>query len=137
MGLRSVEIVTKYDKFLIVFLLIISASSLFLLPKIMANKITTMNNIEIKVNGKLVKTVIVNRKSQPKYIKFKFGKSIGIIETRNGMVRMLPMDKNICPQGICSKTGWIKESYQSIVCLPNKIVVSFSKSNTDVDGVVY
>ncbi|MFU0781680.1 MAG: NusG-II domain-containing protein [Thermoanaerobacterium thermosaccharolyticum] len=128
---------TKYDKFLIVFLLIISASSLFLLPKIMANKNTAMNNVEIKVNGKLVKTAIVNRKSQPQYIKFKFGNATGIIETKNGMVRMLPMDKKICPQGICSKTGWIKESYQSIVCLPNKIVVSFSKSNTDVDDIVY
>lgn len=36
---------------------------------------------------------------------------------------MLEMDKKICPNAICSYDGWIDKGYQSIVCLPNNIVV--------------
>jgi len=34
------------------------------------------------------------------------------------------MNKEICPNAICSDTGWIDKGYQSIVCLPNNIVVT-------------
>ena len=37
---------------------------------------------------------------------------------------MLPMNLGICPGKVCSDTGWDQESYQMIVCLPNKIMVT-------------
>ncbi|OJV65628.1 MAG: hypothetical protein BGO41_07265 [Clostridiales bacterium 38-18] len=45
------------------------------------------------------------------------------VEFNKGKVSVREMDKSICPKGICSKTGWIDKSYQTIVCLPNKISV--------------
>jgi len=37
---------------------------------------------------------------------------------------MLEMSKETCPNSICSDTGWIDKIYQSIVCLPNNIIVT-------------
>lgn len=51
---------------------------------------------------------------------------------------MLEMDRKICPDAICSDTGWIRKKYQSIVCLPNKIVVRFQQEQEDeVDIISY
>lgn len=67
------------------------------------------------------------------------GENIAILELGEGKVRMLPMDKELCPRGICSHTGWISRDYQSIVCVPNRIVVAFSEQKQDdgVDGVTF
>lgn len=37
--------------------------------------------------------------------------------------------KDICPEGICSKTGWIKNEYEIIVCMPNGISVNIKEKN--------
>lgn len=37
---------------------------------------------------------------------------------------MLEMDKKICPNKICSNTGWINKSYETIVCAHNSILVT-------------
>ncbi len=51
---------------------------------------------------------------------------------------MLPLSRELCPRGICSHTGWISRNYQSIVCVPNRIIVAFSDKKLDgVDGVTY
>jgi hypothetical protein len=44
---------------------------------------------------------------------------------------MLEMDKEICPNAICSDTGWISKSYQTKVCLPNSIIVTLEKNQND------
>ncbi|MFO7951874.1 MAG: NusG domain II-containing protein [Bacillota bacterium] len=64
------------------------------------------------------------------------------VEVKNGRVRMLPISEELCPKAICSHTGWIEHSYESIVCLPNKIMIdiqTFSpgESDNDIDGVTY
>lgn len=47
---------------------------------------------------------------------------------------MQKMNKEICPRGICSDMGWISKTYESIVCLPNSIVVSIEGSkNIEID----
>ena len=63
------------------------------------------------------------------------------IEVADGRVRMLPMGEDLCPQAICSHTGWIEHSYESIVCLPNQIMINLKNispaETDDVDGVTY
>ncbi len=64
------------------------------------------------------------------------------VEVKDGRVRMLPIDEELCPKGICTHTGWISHSYESIVCLPNQIMVVFAESPAgaganDIDGVTY
>ncbi len=65
-----------------------------------------------------------------------------ILEIDGGRIRMLPLGESICPQGICSHTGWIAYPYESIVCLPNQIMIVFTAagepgSGIVVDGVTY
>jgi len=61
-----------------------------------------------------------------------------VLEISGGRVRMLPMEEELCPRGICSHTGWISLDFQSIVCVPNRIVVSFTgEKDEDVDGVTF
>lgn len=69
---------------------------------------------------------------------FDFDGGTGYIEVKNQKVRMLPMDISICPNNICSKTGWINGKLMSIVCLPNRLSVSF-KSNqiSEIDDIVF
>lgn len=59
------------------------------------------------------------------------------IEIDDGKIRMLPLSEDLCPRAICSHTGWIEYSYESIVCLPNQIVVVFSDSSRlgEVEGI--
>lgn len=50
------------------------------------------------------------------------------IEIKGGRVRMIYAD---CPDKICMHTGEISESGQSIVCAPNRVVVSITGGNTN------
>ena len=40
------------------------------------------------------------------------------------------------PYHLCSKQGYIKESYESIVCLPNKIVIKMGGADEKIDAIV-
>jgi len=64
------------------------------------------------------------------------------IEIDDGRIRMLPLSEDLCPRAVCSHTGWIEYSYESIVCLPNQIVILFSDSSRPgedegIDSITY
>lgn len=59
---------------------------------------------------------------------FKFLKGEGAIEIREGKVRMLEMDRLVCPEGICSETGYTDSIYKPIVCLPNRLILTVESS---------
>ena len=68
------------------------------------------------------------------------GEHTAVIEVEDGQIRMLPLEEGLCPKAICSHTGWITYSYESIVCLPNQIMIVFSESALDrsgIDGITY
>lgn len=69
------------------------------------------------------------------------GQHHAVLELEEGRVRMLPMGQALCPKGICSHTGWITYPYESIVCLPNRIMVVFSAApgarDNDIDGITF
>ncbi len=55
-----------------------------------------------------------------------------IIEYSNGKLRVI---EEKSPRHLCSKQGWISESYESIVCLPNEIVINIKGVNK-IDTIV-
>lgn len=63
------------------------------------------------------------------------------VEIEDGRVRMIPLGEDICPNAICSHTGWIEYNYESIVCLPNRIMVVFSdlpgNDSEGIDGITF
>lgn len=128
---------TLWDKILICSLFIISVAWLGI-SAIFNTQDGTKIVVEINVYGNLVDKLTLTEDAENTY-SFEFGESTGYIEVKKGAIRMLEMDKNICPEGICSKTGWIKESYKTIVCMPNGIIVNIKNNensqerNSDID----
>ncbi len=54
------------------------------------------------------------------------------IESINGKVRVI---EEKSPLHLCSRQGYISETYESIICLPNKIVINI-EANNDYDTVI-
>lgn len=128
------KLLTKWDKILIVILLLVTIASTFLI--LITYNTDNDNKVVIQVNGKTINEIQLNKSEKPNVYKFTFNGNIGYIEIKNESVRMLEMDKEICPEKICSDTGWISKGYQTIVCLPNKIVVSIvSSKNEKLDAI--
>ena len=69
------------------------------------------------------------------------GRHRAVLEIEGGRVRMLPLPEELCPRGICAHTGWIDRSYESIVCLPNRIMIVFSHApqgeGGDIDSITF
>ncbi len=123
----------------ILFIFAIIVISIFLIGIIILNNPYNVNSeVVIRIENKVVKRVTLANLKESKQYKFEFNNNIGYIEIENGKVRMLEMDSKICPEGICSDTGWIDKSYQSIVCLPNKIIVTIEgkkEIETEIDMI--
>jgi hypothetical protein len=124
------------DKIILVVLVILS-----ILPAgiIMLAKSNNKNsNIVIKVDSKVKKSIPLDNLKESKTYEFNFNNNIGYVEVKNGRVRMLEMNKVICPDAICSETGWIDKGYQSIVCLPNNIIVTIEGNKDEgIDAQSY
>ncbi len=57
------------------------------------------------------------------------------IQVSHGKVRVLDSD---CLQHICTHTGWIQRAGQSIVCVPNRVLIEIrSKSPQLIDAVAF
>lgn len=129
---------TFYDKFFIVLILFLSL--LGFIFNFTFGAAREQKYIMVHVDHELVMELSFNDETE-KTVTFPFGENkehLAVLEISRGRVRLLPIDKNLCPQGICAHTGWISRNYQSIVCVPNRIVVSFSEQNLGgVDGVTY
>lgn len=83
------------------------------------------NTVKITVDGQLFGTYSLD-KNQTIEIKTEKGYNIVVIE--NGMVRV---EEASCPDGVCSSHRPIRFSGASIICLPNKVVVSIENKEND------
>lgn len=59
------------------------------------------------------------------------------IEYGQGKVRVLPLDHSVCPNEICWRTGWISAPGQSIVCVPNKLVITLEGAQPEIDFILH
>ena len=126
---------TKWDKLLVVLMLVVSIAGMSLVSAMSMN--ANQKYAVIKVNGETVKRISISGNEKNQFYDFPFGTGLkGFIEISNGEVRMLEMDKKICPDSICSNTGWISKKYQSIVCLPNRITVNFEQKMDDEVDII-
>lgn len=110
----------KFDKLIIVGVLLLSVISMGIMSLSKSNK--QNDTIVIIVGNKVEKKIPLNPKESKTY-EFNFNDKLGYIEVNSGRVRMVEMNTDICPKSICSEIGWIETTYQSIVCLPNQIIV--------------
>lgn len=120
----------KLDIIIVAVLLVLSIMPSVYLMLFKSNN--ESSNIVIKIDGELTKSIPLKNENESNIHEFNFNSNIGYIEVKNGRVRMLEMDKEVCPEGICSDTGWIENSYESIVCLPNRIIVTIEGNKDEV-----
>lgn len=85
----------------------------------------------ITVNGQV--TRVVTLQGQEEQIRVVGPHGYDIVEIRGNRVRIVEAD---CPDKLCIKLGWISRPQQSIVCLPNRIAVRITSSQTaEVDAI--
>lgn len=92
--------------------------------------------IVIEVDGRVYKTIPMNLRMdrQEIHIELEDGKYIDIVIDEKGAY----VSDVICPDRICQKTGLVSRVGQSIVCLPNKVIVYIEgETESEVDDVSY
>ena len=124
----------KLEKIIVVVILLLSLLAVGIPMLVKSNH--QSSSIIIKVDNAVVKKIPMNYSNESKKYDFNFNHHIGSIEAKNGRVRMVELSKALCPNGICSKIGWIDKAHQSIVCLPNKITVTIEGGNSDEIDVI-
>lgn len=129
---------TFYDKFFIIFVIFLSLLGFIVNSTFEAG--AQHEYLTIQVEGEVFMEFSFDEGMEKK-VEIPIGEGNGeraILEVKDGRARMLPISEELCPQGICTHTGWISRRYQSIVCVPNRIVVTFSDETTeDVDGITH
>jgi len=86
-------------------------------------------NAQIYVNGKLLQILDLRRDK-------KVAVGTAEIEIRAGKIRIA---KSRCPRQICEHAGWIADPGQTIVCVPNRIIIEIAGTHavTKYDAVTY
>lgn len=90
---------------------------------------------EVYVQGKLYETIPLDSKAEKKTFTVKTKLGTNLISAENGGVRIIDAD---CPDKICIKDGFKDKPGETIVCLPNKLVVEVKgKKEQKVDELSY
>jgi len=124
----------KSNKFWIVTFLIIvfiSALTAFFVMRTSASPVTVAR---VYQDGVLIKEIALSDIyiAQTFYIENDRGTNVIIAE--NGRIRVSQAD---CPDKICVRQGWIKNSLFPVVCLPHRLVIEIFDDNAPiVDAVV-
>ena len=108
----------KKDIVLMIIILVV-AGSCVLLHRIIGEK--SADYITVKVNGKIDdQEIVLNNGSN-------------VLKIKNGEADMIRAD---CPDQLCVKQKAVSKNKESIICLPNKIVVEVdSHQNSQYDAV--
>lgn len=131
----------RNDIILITFLLAAS-----FMPMVIISAMSTEGKSKeavIRIGNREAYRIPINDSKEARRVSFEFSGNTGYLDIKDGAVKMEEMERTVCPERICSETGWISKSYEAIVCLPNKIVVSIESSKgsdvneSSVDGISY
>lgn len=89
----------------------------------------TGDTVQITVNGRLTKTLPLNR-TATYTIQTDNGKNI--LQIKNGFAVITDAD---CPDKLCVHQEKISKQGQTLVCLPHKVIVSISSSGKPADAL--
>ncbi len=120
---------TKGDKLLIVFVLVLSLASMGYIRK---QGLSNQDKyVSIQVNGKEVEKIIFDNKIIGKTIPLETEYGYNLIEFGDNEVRVIEAD---CPDKYDVKQGSISRIGETIICLPNRMVIEIKGVDT-VDGI--
>lgn len=125
--------IKKGDLFIIV-ILAAAVISWFGINKL--SELKDEKQIVIETNGNVYKIINMEKgmKLQEIHIELENGKYIDIVADENGAY----VKDVVCPDKVCQKTGLVNSVGQSIVCLPNRVVVYIDgKTESEVDDISF
>lgn len=120
---------------IIIFVILIAAGLSWFGLKQM-ERIGAGGQVVVQVGGQPYKSIPFEKgmKQQKLHIELDKDRFIDIVANGEGVY----VEDVVCPDKLCQKTGTIDKTGQSIVCLPNKVVVFIEgKDNPQVDNVSY
>lgn len=85
--------------------------------------------VEVYSQSKLIKRVPLDTDTE---FEVKIDNHVNVVRVENGFVFMLDAD---CPDKLCKKQGKIHNSGETIICLPNKIVIRVEAEKQNSDAV--
>jgi hypothetical protein len=86
--------------------------------------------VSITVNGEEYLTLPLTRELEEITVEGYRGESY--VEIDDGKVRMVD---SACPDKLCVRSGWISRPGESIVCLPNRVVIEIKSGEGGPDAV--
>ena len=125
---------TKADKILIVIVVLLSFASLGYINRQGLTDEDTY--VSIQYNGEEIRKVIFDRQIVGTTIPIETELGYNLIEIGDERVRVLEAD---CPDQIDVEQGWISRKGETLICLPNKLVVELKGLSTsdEVDIINY
>lgn len=121
---------TKGDKLLIIFVIIITLASFGYIKRQALS--SDDRYISVQVNGKEIKKIIFDKKIVGTTIPIETKYGFNLIEIGDEKVRVIEAS---CPDKIDVKQGYISKIGETIVCLPNKLVIEIKglKKGNEID----
>ncbi len=116
---------TKWDKYLIFIIMLISILSIFYIKNMATNQ--GEKYILIEVNGLEYKKITIDNSKQSKYLDINTKYGYNKLEVKNGKVRVIEAS---CKDKLDVAQGFIENSGEVIVCLPNRMVVEIKSDKT-------
>lgn len=117
MNIREItKILTLWDRILIVFLSLVTALSFYVVKSVFPEGAEASIRIEGKNIGRY-------KLKEDRLLKLRGPLGSTVIEIKNGKIRVI---KAPCRDKICMKQGWISRSGDTLICLPNRMMVFIS-----------
>jgi len=86
------------------------------------------SRVEVSVDGNVVSSFPLFKDGS-----YSINGGTNTIEIQDGRVRIVDAD---CPDRLCVRQGWIDGTGQSIVCLPNRVIVTVVGGDNTIDFVL-
>jgi hypothetical protein len=86
-------------------------------------------------DGAVIREIDLSAVPEPYQFRVEDGRGgYNIVSVEPGRIRVIEAN---CPEQVDVRQGWISQPHQSIVCLPNRLVIRLStKGPSDVDFIV-
>ena len=123
----------KGDKILVISVAVLIAVSFAVLKLYNSSKSGNQRIAVIKHDGKVITKINLDDIKNSKTLKIE-GEYYNIVLAEDGRIRFTEAN---CPDQICVKTGWLTNSGDIAVCLPNKSIIQIEGENKDVDSVAF
>lgn len=124
----------KKGDLIVVIILAVAVISWFGINKL--SELKDDRKVVIEINGSVYEKIPMKAgmEKQDIHIELENGNHIDIVVEETGAY----VEDVVCPDKICQKTGVVSKADQSIVCLPNRVVIYIEgKTQSQIDNISY